>query len=88
MGTKVVDLAIALDIERESYYRLERHPYKFNNEEMSIIAGEMGIEPSQFWFPPPEPGSPRRESLDDLLEDSPETVREMAIRAVRGILNK
>lgn len=88
MGTKVIDLAVALDIERESYYRLERTPYKFNNEEMDILAHEMGIKPSQFWFPPPSDRQQRRLSLDELLEDAPENVQEMAILAVRGMVGK
>jgi hypothetical protein len=87
MGTKVIDLAVALDIERESYYRLERTPYKFNNEEMDILAYEMGIKPSQFWFPPPVDGQ-RRVSIDEMLEDVPENVVEMAILAVRGMVGK
>lgn len=88
MGTKVIDLAVALDIERESYYRLERTPYKFNNEEMVILADEMGVNPNQFWFHPPVPGGKQKISLDDMLEDQPEAVQLMAIAAVRGMVNK
>ena len=87
MGTKAIDLAVALDIERESYYRLERTPYKFNNEEMDLLAAEMGIKPSQFWFPPPEAGE-QKVSLDDLIEDQPDSVQLMAINAVRGMIGK
>lgn len=87
MGTKVIDLAVALDIERESYYRLEREPYKFNNEEMDILADEMGVKPSQFWFHPPTPGQ-ERISLDDLLEDATDDVRRMAANAIRGMVGK
>lgn len=88
MGTKVIDLAVALDIERESYYRLERIPHKFNNEEMVILADEMGVNPHQFWFHPPIPGAKAKISLDDLLEDAPEATQAMAIAALRGMVNK
>ena len=87
MGTKVIDLAVALDIERESYYRLEREPYKFNNQEMDIIAAEMGVKPSQFWFPPPTPGQDRI-SLDDLMEGVPDDMRKMVVNAVKGMMGK
>lgn len=87
MGTKAIDLAIALDIERESYYRLERHPHKFNNEEMDIIAAEMGVKPSQFWFPPPTPGQDRI-SLDDLMDGVPDDMRKMVVNAVKGMMGK
>lgn len=88
MGTKATELAIALKIERESYYRLERTPYKFNVEELGKIADVMGVKPTQFWFHPPVPGAAARISLDDLLDDAPEAVQQMAIAAVRGMVNK
>jgi hypothetical protein len=56
MGVKAIDCALALDIELESYLRLERSPYKFNNGEMAVLAVIIGVKPHQFWFPPPEPG--------------------------------
>lgn len=84
---KAVDCAIALDIERESYLRLERTPHKFNNGEMAILADLIGIKPSQFWFPPPAPGQ-ERVSLDDMIEDIPEPMQQAAILAVRGMAGK
>jgi hypothetical protein len=88
MGTKAVELAIALDIERESYYRLERDWWTISAGEMDIIASTIGIKPNQLWFPPPAPG---REvlSLDDMVEamDDP-AKRNAAILAVRGIAGR
>lgn len=88
MGTKVLDLAEALDIARESYYRLEREPWRINLGEVDILAKTIGVKPSQFRFPPPSEGTNQRISLDDLLEDVPEDVRAMAINAVRGMVGK
>lgn len=88
MGTKAVEIAIALDIERESYYRLERDWWTISAGEMDLIASTIGIKPNQLWFPPPAPG---REvvSLDDLIESIPdETRREAAILAVKGIAGR
>lgn len=88
MGTKAVDLAIALDIERESYYRLERDWWTISVGAMSIIADTIGIKPNQLWFPPPSPG---REaiSLDDMVEEIDDPVRQQAaISAVRGIAGR
>lgn len=87
MGTKAVELAIALDIERESYYRLEREWWTINIGEMDTICRTIGIKPSQLWFPPPAPGQ-ERISLDDLLEDMPENMQQAAILAVRGMAGK
>lgn len=88
MGTKVLDLAEALDIERESYYRLEREPWRINLGEVEILAQTIGIKASQFRFPPPADGEKKRISLDDLLEDQPENIQVMAINAVRGMVGK
>lgn len=88
MGTKAVELAIALDIERESYYRLERDWWTISAGEMDIIAETIGIKPNQLWFPPPAPG---REivSLDDLIEAIDDPVKQQAaIMAVRGIAGR
>ena len=87
MGVKAVDIAIALDIERESYYRLEREWWTINTGEQDIIAKAIGIKPSQLWFPPPQPGQ-ERVSLDEMLEDMPENMQQAAILAVRGIAGR
>ena len=88
MGTKVIDLAVALDIERESYYRLEREPWRINLGEVEILATTIGIKSSQFRFHPPTNGTEQKVSLDDLLDDVPEEVRLMALNAVRGMIRK
>lgn len=88
MGTKAIDIAVALDIERESYYRLERNWWTISTGQQDIIAKAIGIKPSQLWFPPPEKGQQERMSLDDLLEDIPEDMRPAAFLALRGMAGK
>lgn len=87
MGTKAIEIAIALDIERESYYRLEREWWTINAGEMDTISRTIGIKPSQLWFPPPAPGQ-EVVSLDEMLEDMPENMQQAAILAVRGIAGR
>jgi hypothetical protein len=87
MGTKAVEIAIALDIERESYYRLEKNWWTINAGEMDIIASTIGIKPNQLWFPPPAPGQ-EVVSLDDLIEEMPEQLQQAAIMAVRGMAGR
>lgn len=88
MGTKAIDLAIALDIERESYYRLERNWWTISAGQMETLAHAIGIKPSQLWFPPPEKGQQERLTLDELLEDIPENMRPAAFMALRGMAGK
>jgi DNA-binding XRE family transcriptional regulator len=88
MGTKPIELAIALDIERQSYHRLETNWWTISAGEMDIIATTIGIKPSQLWFPPPKDGESGRKSLDDLLEDIPENMRPAAFLALRGMAGK
>lgn len=88
MGVKPIDVAIALDVERESYYRMERNWTTIPAGNMPIICAVIGIEPSQLWFPPPIPGQVRQESLDDLLQKAPEVLRAAAVRAFKGVLGE
>jgi transcriptional regulator with XRE-family HTH domain len=88
MGTSAVDCAIALDIERESFLRLEREPWRITVAELDLIAEAIGVKASQLRFPPPADGQEKPESLDDLLEDAPDNVRQMAIAAIRGMVGK
>lgn len=87
-GTKPTDLAIALDIERQSYHRLEKNWWTISAGEMDIISRVIGIEPNQLWFPPPKTNEPQKISLDDLIEDIPESMQMAAVLAVRGIAGK
>lgn len=88
MGTKAIDLAEALDIERESYYRLEKNWWTINAGEMDIISGLIGIKPSQLWFPPPSAGQ-EIISLDDLVDEMGDPIKQQAaISAVKGIAGR
>jgi len=88
MGTKPSDLAEALDIERQSYHRLEKNWWTINLGEMDIICRIIGVNQSQLWFPPPKNGQQERVSLDELMEDIPENMRPAAFMALRGMAGK
>jgi len=87
MGTKATECAEALDIERESYYRLEREWWTINAGEQDM-AKAIGVKPSQFWFPPPKEGQQERISVEELLDDIPENMRPAALLALRGMAGK
>lgn len=88
MGARAVVLAEAIDVERESYYRLEKQWWTLSAGEMDILAEAIGIKPSQLWFPPPAPGS-EVVSLDDMIEEMDDPVKQQAaISAVRGIAGR
>ena len=88
MGTRAVELAIEIDVERESYYRLEREWWTLSAGEIDALAAKIGIKPSQLWFPPPAPGQEVL-SLDDLIEQMDDPVKQQAaISAVRGIAGR
>lgn len=88
MGTSAVDCAIALDIERESYLRIEREPWRLTIGELDELAKVIGVNASQLRFPAPEKGQPERVSLDELIEDQPPAVQQMVIGAVKGMIGK
>lgn len=68
---KAVAMAERLEIERESYYRLEREPQTLSVAEVMELAEAIGIEPKSLWEPPPEAGKPPRPSLDAIVQDLP-----------------
>lgn len=88
MGTKAIDLAIALDIERESYYRLERNWWTINLGELQIICDTIGVKSSQLRFPPPKKGQPEVLTVEELMEDIPEDMQPAAILALRGMARR
>jgi hypothetical protein len=87
-GVKVPPLAEALNIERQSYYRFEKNWTAISAKEMQILADMMGVDPGAFWDPPPVPGEPKQESLDELIRDKPEVIQKAARRAVHGIVEE
>lgn len=72
LGLRAVDMAERLEIERESYYRLERNPKTLSVAEVVEIAEYMGLEAQRLWEPPPSPDSKPRISLDAIVKDAPE----------------
>lgn len=88
MGTRPTELAEALDIERQSYHRLETNWWTINAGEMDKIAKVIGIKPSQLWFPPPVNGQTEHKTLDELMEDIPEDMQPAAILALRGMAQR
>ena len=61
LGLKAPALAEVLEIERESYYRLEKDPQKLSAGALMKLSQAMKIKPEQLWMiPPPETqGAPK-----------------------------
>lgn len=72
-GVKATTMADRLEIERESYYRLERNPKTLSVAEVTELAEALGIDAPDMWGPPPEIGQPPRTSLDAIVKDMPES---------------
>lgn len=73
-------MAGRLGIERESVYRLERHPLNIDFKKLAAYAAALQLEPEDLWRPP---GTP---SLDGMVADAPAEVREMAVDIVRRLV--
>ncbi len=48
-GIRAARMAEALGIERESVYRLEKHPERSNGEQQAIYARECNVSPGELW---------------------------------------
>jgi transcriptional regulator with XRE-family HTH domain len=70
-GVHATAMADRLEIERESYYRLEREPQTLSVAEVMELADALGIDAPLLWQPPPESGQPTRVSLDAIVADLP-----------------
>ena len=81
-------VAEALNIERESYLKMERETWRASYSDAVIIARTIGVDPNQLQWPPPPVGQKPPESADAILEGASEEVRDMAIRALRGLVGK
>lgn len=81
-GLEAVALASRLEIERESYYRLEREPHRLNLAELAAIADALGIEPEQLWRLPDSP------SLDAIVSGASDDLRATAADIVRRLVGK
>lgn len=85
-GLDAVTLAGRLEIERESYYRLEREPQTLSAGELAKLEDAMNLQPGQLWRPPPQDGD--LPSLDDIVRNAPPDVQEMAVDIVRRMVTK
>ncbi len=72
-NVRAVDLAEKLEIERESYYRLERQPFTLNVRELIELSDALGIDHRRLFTPPPAPGLQDRISLDEIVKDQPDS---------------
>lgn len=82
---KAEAMAERLEIERESYYRLERNPKTFSLGEVVELADAMGIEPAFLFHPPP---APERPSIDLLVKDAPDEQRALVVDLARRVVGQ
>ena len=80
-GLSAVIMAGRLGIERESYYRLERHPEKLNAGELAELADALNIEPEALWRLPDS-----RPSLDAMVRGAPDDLKDMAADIVGRLM--
>lgn len=85
---KAVDMAERLDIERESYYRLERKPYTLSVAELLELSDALGIPHHRLWEPPPASGIRPRVSLDAIVEGTPDAQVEGLADLLRRAVGK
>lgn len=77
-----IAMAERLEIERESYYRLEREPGKLSVAEVIELASAMGIEPTQLFHPPETAARP---SIDAMVEDLDDDDRGVVMDLARSM---
>lgn len=83
-GLSAETMAARLGIERESYYRLLREPHRINTGRLEQLADAMGhnMSPRDFWSPPERP------SLDAMVEEAPDALRDTVVDVVRRLVGR
>lgn len=82
LSLKAQAMADRLEIERESYYRLERNPRTLSLGEVVELADAMGIEPGRLFHPPHGDDRP---SIDEIVADVPSADREVVVDLARSM---
>lgn len=75
-------LADRLDVSRETVWRWRKQQHRLNPEKIAIIAKALDIEPQALWEPPGQI------SLDALVKDAPEELRNTAADIVRRLVRQ
>jgi transcriptional regulator with XRE-family HTH domain len=79
-------MAGRLVITRESLYRQERETWRVNPPMQQAWADALGIEPRDLWTLPRPPDA--RPSLDELVKDQPDEVKDMAADIILRLLKR
>lgn len=76
----VEKMADRLEITRQSVYRWEKEQWRLDPQKIAAYAAALDLEPEDMWRPP----GPR--SLDGMVANAPEDVRERAIEMLTILL--
>lgn len=87
-GYSPIQMAGRIGIERESYYRLEREPWRVKGARQAQLEDILDLPVGGLWTPPRPPGAPVKPSLDELAEDATPEQRAMLFDIARRILGK
>jgi transcriptional regulator with XRE-family HTH domain len=71
-----------IGVARETVYRWRTEPTRLNPDKLAQLAEALDIEPQDFYRIPGKP------SLDAIVRDAPEEVRETAVDIVRRLVGK
>ena len=76
-------LAERLGVARETVTRWRGHQHRLNPPKIARLASALDVEPADLWRSPEGPPS-----IDALVREVPEDVRDMALDIVRRLINR
>ncbi len=86
-GVSAKDMSGRVGIERESVYRWEREPWRLDEADQANYAHALQLEPEDDLWRPPS-AHPPEPSLDDMVAEVPEDVRDMARGMAEEIIRR
>lgn len=81
-GLSDAQMAGRLDISRETVWKWQREQKRLDPDKMAALAHALDIEPEELWRPP------QRRSLDALVKDAPDDIRDVAYDVVSRLLKR
>lgn len=81
-GLNAATLAGRMEMDRTTVWRWIKQQHRLNPDKQAQIAYALDIEPEELWNPPP------RRSLDSMMKDQPDDIKDMAADIVSRLVKR
>ena len=87
-GLNPASLAAKMKLNRTTVWRWVTEQHRLTPAKQKALADALDIEPEELWRPPPGGGPPPRRSLDAMIHNQPDEIRDMAADIVSRLIKR